>query len=158
VERLTVKGRYGDGLGLYLQVHSATNRSWLFRYKINGRTRWMGLGPITTYTLDEARELARKARQQIKEGLCPLAESRKTKLMRNLALAKDKTFKQCAEDYFTFHKDKWGAKWQENFTRMLGTYVYPKLGSLSVADIDTGLVLQCVEPIWKSKTTTADQV
>ena len=37
VEKLTQAGRYGDGHGLYLQVLSPTNRSWLFRYERNGR-------------------------------------------------------------------------------------------------------------------------
>jgi hypothetical protein len=98
VERLTSKGRFADGMGLYLQVHSGSNRSWLFRYKRFGRTRWMGLGSIDIYQLDEARELARKARQQIKEGLDPLEQRRVTMQAAKLVAAKDKTFRQCAED------------------------------------------------------------
>ena len=64
IARLAEPGRYGDGHGLYLQVKSATNRSWLLRYERNGRERWMGLGPFHTLDLAEARERARRARQQ----------------------------------------------------------------------------------------------
>ena len=41
-------GRYGDGHGLYLVVHNANNKSYVFRYERDGRERWMGLGPIHT--------------------------------------------------------------------------------------------------------------
>ena len=56
VDRLTEPGRYHDGFGLYLQVHSSTNRSWIFRYEVEGRERWMGLGALHAFNLDEARE------------------------------------------------------------------------------------------------------
>jgi hypothetical protein len=39
IERLREPGRYRDGevKGLYLQVVSATNRSWILRYQLAGR-------------------------------------------------------------------------------------------------------------------------
>ena len=40
VARLTKPARYLDSLGLYLQVISATNRSWLLRYELRGKKRW----------------------------------------------------------------------------------------------------------------------
>ena len=36
--------------------------------------------------------------------------------------------------------------------------MFPKLGALSVADIDTGLVLKVIEPIWSTKTETASRL
>ena len=58
-------GRYGDGQGLYLQVTNAGVKSWLLRFERNGRERWMGLGPLHTISLKDARDRARKARQQL---------------------------------------------------------------------------------------------
>jgi hypothetical protein len=43
VERLTKRGLYGDGGGLYLQVAKGGSKSWLFRFKSEGRSRWHGL-------------------------------------------------------------------------------------------------------------------
>ena len=37
---------YGDGGGLYLQVSQYGTKSWVFRFKMNGKTRDMGLGSI----------------------------------------------------------------------------------------------------------------
>jgi Arm DNA-binding domain len=60
-------GRHFDAHGLYLQVpepgqkQPRTHRaSWLLRYELNGRERWMGLGPAGDFTLDEARARARQ--------------------------------------------------------------------------------------------------
>src|SRR5262249_41903899 len=68
-------GRYADGGGLYLQVSQVvkrTTKSWVFRYMLDGRARHMGLGSIDDFTLAEARERARKARQQVADGIDPV--------------------------------------------------------------------------------------
>lgn len=159
IRRLTTAGRHADGHGLYLQVVSGTNRSWLFRYERHGRERWMGLGPLHTFNLDEARELARKARQQIKDGLDPLEARRAARQAAKVEASKTMTFKQCADTYYEFHADKWkNEKWRKQFKATMRDYVHPKIGHLPVASIDTGLVMKCVEPIWKTKTPTADRV
>jgi len=51
-------GRYGDGNGLYLLVGPGGGKSWVFRFKVNGRERAMGLGPYPLVSLAEAREKA----------------------------------------------------------------------------------------------------
>jgi integrase len=40
----------------------------------------------------------------------------------------------------------------------VAAYAYPVIGNLAVADIDTGLVLKCIEPIWPNRTETASRV
>jgi len=65
IKKLVKKGRYFDEHGLYLQVISPNNRTWLLRFELNGRKRWHGLGSLNDFNLPEARERARKARQQI---------------------------------------------------------------------------------------------
>ena len=72
VAKLTEPGRYGDGAGLYLQVTPTGVRSWLLRYERGGCERAMGLGPVEDFTLEEARERARKARQLLKDGVDPI--------------------------------------------------------------------------------------
>ena len=102
MNRLTVKfvlrqkapGMFGDGAGLYLQVINANNRSWIFRYKRFGKSREMGLGSASTYTLDEARELARKAKQQIREGIDPLAARQARVAAEKLSANNHKTFRE----------------------------------------------------------------
>ena len=54
--------RYGDGR---LQGAKPGVKSWVLRWRRDGRECAMGLGPIHTVNLDEARERARKVRQQL---------------------------------------------------------------------------------------------
>jgi hypothetical protein len=44
-------GYYPDGGGLYLQVSESGSKSWLFRFAMNGKEQWMGLGPFHTIGL-----------------------------------------------------------------------------------------------------------
>ena len=67
----------------------------------------MGLGPVDDFTLDEARERARKARQLLKDGIDPLdarnEERASQAAERAVAAAANVTFNECAEQYFKFH-------------------------------------------------------
>ena len=170
--KLTEPGRYGDGRGLYLQVTRAGVRSWLLRYERDDpragragkrRERWMGLGPVSDFTLDEARERARKQRQLLKDGIDPLdarrAERAKQAAEAALAAAKDKTFTECAQLYFDRHSAGWkNKKHIAQFLSTLSAYVFPKIGALPVADVNRDLVLSCVQPIWNAKNATASRV
>jgi len=169
---LVEPGRYADGKGLYLQVISRSNRSWLLRYERpdhrpdhqgKRRERWMGLGPVSDFTLDEARERARKQRQLLKDGIDPLdarrAERAKQATDAALAAAMDKTFKQAAELYFDRHSASWkNKKHIAQFLSTLSAYAFPKIGALPVADVNRDLVLSCVQPIWNRKNATASRV
>src|SRR6187401_898299 len=109
-DKIKDAGRYGDGRGLYLQVSEAGNRSWLFRYELRGRERAMGLGSCTDFTLEEARERARAARQLLKDGRDPLDVAHEARAKAAAEAAKSVTFSQAADDYFKFHSPKWGNK------------------------------------------------
>jgi Arm DNA-binding domain len=59
VAKRKTPGRYSDGHGLWLQISQSGTKAWLSRYMINGRARHMGLGPLHTVNLAEARVRAR---------------------------------------------------------------------------------------------------
>jgi integrase len=168
MNRLTMKkvaalrrrpGRYGDGQNLVLQVISATNASWLFAYERNGRARMMGLGPLHTISLKEARERARAARQLLLDGIDPLEHKRAERDRRALEAAKNVSFETCAQQYVTAHESKWqNAKHHRQFMSTMRDYVFPTMGALPVAMIDETLVLKCIRPIWTIKTVTASRV
>ena len=88
IAKLTARGRYFDAHGLYLQVISPTNRSWLLRFELNGRKRWMGLGSAATFTLAEARERALAARKLLADKIDPLDARRTERAQLAAAAAK----------------------------------------------------------------------
>lgn len=159
VARLTAAGRYADGQGLYLQITSSAVKSWILRYERAGRERWMGLGPLHTVSLKEARERARKARLQLLDGIDPIDAQRARRATAALEAAKAITFEEAATQYFDAHERQWrNGKHRAQFVSTLRTYAHPKIGKLPVADIDLGLVLKVIEPIWEAKTETASRV
>jgi integrase len=165
-------GRYRDEevRGLILQVgryqrrdqvqreHSPDNASWVLRYERNGWERWYGLGSLQVLDLKAARQKARGARQGLLDGVDPIERKKADKAAQKLAVEKAITFEEAAREYFAQHKGKWtNRKHQRQFLSTLTTYAFPKIGKLSVAAVDTGMVLKVIEPIWHDKTPTADK-
>jgi integrase len=69
------------------------------------------------------------------------------------------TFKAAAQAYNALHEQKWrNAKHRKQFLASLACYAYPVVGDMTVSTIDTAAVLRVVEPIWLSKTETANRV
>ena len=152
-------GMYADGGGLYLRVTHSGTKNWVFRFMLNGRPRWMGVGPLHTIGLAEARNRAAGFRVQRHDGVDPIERRRAERLQRRLDAAKAMTFKECAAMYVASNRAGWrnpkhAAQWEAT----LATYAEPVMGGLSVQAIDTALVLKVLEPIWTSKPETAGRV
>jgi len=163
---LNEPGRYFDADGLYLKVPPkslkaprARRGSWLLRYEIGGNERWCGLGKVADFDLSEARERARKARQQLRDGQDPIERKREDKARAAFEEAKLITFETATRQYLEQHEGAWkNPKSAKNFTAAMEKYVFPTIGRLSVAAVDTGLVLKVVEPIWKEIPVSADRI
>lgn len=152
-------GYYPDGNGLYLQVAASGSKSWVLRFSLNKRAREMGLGSIVDRTLAEAREQARKYRQQLAEGIDPI-EVRKAQRQANLlATMARKTFKECALEYHKLHASGWkNPKHADQWINTLTAYAFPVFGDRDVTSVSKGEILQALEPIWETKTETASRV
>jgi len=74
------RGYYGDGGGLFLQVSASGSKSWVFRFKEAGRLREMGLGPLHTIGLADARQRAQDCRKLRLDGKDPI-EARRSERM-----------------------------------------------------------------------------
>lgn len=152
-------GMYPDGLGLYLQVGPGNAKSWIYRYRTNGKLRDMGLGPAHSVTLAEARERADECRRARQAGLDPIEERLKKKQAAHATAAHAITFQECAATYIESHQAGWkNTKHAAQWTATLQTYVYPVFKNTPVADIDRELVLKVLRPIWNEKTETAVRV
>ena len=68
------------------------------------------------------------------------------------------TFEEAAKQYYKQHAPRWRDRKSGQFLSQLKQHVFPKLGALSVADIDTGLVLRVIKPLWSTKTETASRL
>jgi integrase len=149
----------GGVAGLYLYVNEAGARSWALRITIGGKRRHMGLGGFPDVPLALAKEKARKAREEVEQGLDPIAERRAVKSKLKAKQATDKTFRQGAEAYIEAHGEAWrNPKHRAQWASSLETYAYPFMGDLLIQDVGLEHVLSTLEPIWKVKTETASRV
>ena len=161
VERTKTPGRYRDGMvkGLLLQISASGAKSWVLRYDLHGKEHMMGLGSAADFTLKEARERARAARQLLADGHDPLDAKRQRRAEIKLAAAKRLNFRAAAERYFDQHEAKWKSAVHRNqFLASLRAHAFPQIGEQDVATITLADILCCIEPIWTTKSVTADRV
>lgn len=161
VKRLTRPGLHAVGGvdGLRLQVSDAGARSWILRATVGNRRPDIGLGGYPDVSLERAREQAREIRDQIRQGIDPLAARRAARDALAAGQAKRITFAQAAKQAHAkrkaeFKNGKHAAQWINTLT----TYAFPTLGALPVDQIEMPHVLAVLEPIWLTKTETATRV
>jgi integrase len=149
----------GGVAGLHLQVDDGGARSWILRVTIGDRRPDMGLGGYPDVTLAGAREAARAARAKIKAGIDPIAEARAARSVLKAAMAGAWTFDACAAEYIKAKASEWkNAKHATQWENTLAKYASPKIGALQVRDVELPHVLSVIEPIWTTKTETANRV
>lgn len=138
-------GRHADGGGLQLLVKESGARSWVFRFMLKGKSRYIGLGPAAgagAIPLAKARDLADALRVKVKGGIDPLAERERDAAealaAAQAAMVAGVTFKAMAETHIAANKESWrNAKHRQQWENTLKTYAYPVFGDLPVAEVDT---------------------
>ncbi|OYV49265.1 MAG: integrase, partial [Burkholderiales bacterium 21-58-4] len=158
VQTVTEPGFHADGHGLYLQVSPQGSKSWAFRYALDGKARWMGLGPAFDVSLADARAEAQKCRAMLREKIDPIDERRARFQEKKLEAAMTITFDDAAAQYIAAHRAKWkNDKHTQQWENTLSTYASPVFGKLPVAAIDTALITRALEKdgLWLEKHETA---
>jgi integrase len=164
VSKLKEPGRYSDGLGLWLQVAKSTDgegvtKSWLFRYMRHGRARQMGLGPLHTISLAEARSRAKVARQALLDGEDPIELKRKRRDEARAHSAERMLFKDAAQRFLDLHEAEWkNSKHRTQWQSTLRTYAFPTLAGRPISAIDGALITDALASIWTTKPETARRV
>ena len=153
-----------DGGGLMLQATESgkgVNRNWVFRYELDGERHDLGLGPLHTVSLAEARRRAGELRLQILDGIDPFQERADVKAERLATKAerlKATTFRVCADTYYKIHHTSWSNdKHRKQWLSTMRDYVYPVIGNLNVGDIETAHIEKVLAPIWDKIPETASR-
>jgi hypothetical protein len=161
IASLRKPGHYGDGAGLWLQIRrKGAMPNWALRYMLNGRARTLGLGPLDSVSLAEARELAREARRLLKvERSDPIEVRRAAQAAAKVESLKAMTFRQAAEQFLGTAKiealksDKHRKQWRSTLQR-----AFPVMGDLPLRQIDTAIVLKALLPIWQRTPETGSRL
>ena len=162
VENLTEPGTYEDGEGLRLVVKPTGRKSWVLRFQLAGRRREMGLGSYPEISLKTARLEASSKRRHLIGGVDPLAARDLERAAQREALraheAKQLKFEALAREYWVAHGSTWSEQWRRGWIRKLELYAFNHIGKLSAEQIGTEQVLKVLQPIWATKTRTADEI
>ncbi|WP_155753788.1 tyrosine-type recombinase/integrase, partial [Burkholderia cepacia] len=154
-------GHYADGGGLFMQIAGSGARSWVFRFTLDRRVREMGLGPLSRVSLGEARKLATRYREMVRDQVDPILARREEQRRRLLDISVDAnvTFREAAEAFIRAHESEWrNRKHSQQWDNTLKTYAYPIIGDVRVRDIDTAMIVRILQPIWTKKAETARRV
>jgi integrase len=155
-------GLHRCGPCLYLQVKGegdTRSRSWVMRYFRAGQRRDLGLGSLSQIDHKRAMVLVSDARMLLLRGIDPIDDKQAKVDADRAAHAARITFAEAMEQYLEFHEDKWrgggsAKQWRSSLTR----FALPKIGDLSVADIETAHIQNVLRPIWKKIPVTANRV
>jgi integrase len=177
IKAIKTPGQHAVGgvTGLYIQItdskqqHAPISRSWLLRYSVGGKRKNMGLGSYERVSLSKARDTARKALELVAQDIDPISHKRATRSTLIAELAKQKTFKECAEAHMTaFLKQHKSIKHQKQWGATLQQYAYPIIGNILISDITTSHVLAVLlqettkeaqkGKLWYLKTETAKRL
>jgi len=149
----------GGVSGLLMQITPNGGRTWLLKTTVGNRRREIGLGGFPDVTLAQARERAREAKDQIRQGIDPIEERKAAKAALATAQKRGLSFADATNmclaaklDAFknTKHRDQW--------RNTLQTYAMPALGAMLVNEITVQDVLRVLQPIWQTKTETASRL
>ncbi|UEM08318.1 integrase arm-type DNA-binding domain-containing protein [Bradyrhizobium barranii subsp. barranii] len=148
-----------DGGGLWL-VTKGNGRYWILDYRFGGKRREMGIGPLHTVGLGEARQRAEAARALLRRGIDPIAHRAVEAIEAAKVAAGVMTFGKYADAYIdaAVKAGRWrGAKTEAGWRNTLTNHV-KLMRDKALADIDIQDVLAAVRPLWGTKQETAEKL
>ena len=158
-EATEVRYPVGGVSGLLLKVTPSGSKLWILRTKVGNRRPDIGIGPYPEVSLSQARDAARELKEKIRNGIDPLEEKRALKRALLAEQISTLTFQKAMEKYIRMKAKEFRNPRQETqWTNSLNTYAIPHLGKLPVREIDLPHIKQVLDPIWETKTETANRV
>lgn len=133
-----------DERGLYLEVHRSGSKLWRYKYSHLGKDKRIALGRYPEVGLAEARRKRDDARQKLNEGVDPLAERKREKLVAIYKAAN--TFGDVAKEYI----DKMVSEGRADTTTTKANWLLEQLAPISadaVADLKPIEVLAALKRI-----------
>lgn len=151
----------GTVTGLQLLPSAIAGRGkWRLRFVSpeTSKRRDMGLGSYPEVSISRARGLAQAARKLLANGVDPLEELERKRLLAEQSV-RPLTFKEAAVKVHEEHKASWSnGKHVDQWINTLTTYAMPVLGGRTVDTLKPSDFADVLRPIWITKSETARRV
>ena len=149
----------GGVSGLQLQITPTGGKSWILRTVAGTKRRSYGLGSYPAVSLKDARQNAQKIKEQIKAGIDPIEEKRAARRALISEQLSAITFDDAARKYIAEKSKEFkNPRQRQQWENSLATYASPVIGKLPVREIELSHIMNVLEPIWDTKTETANRV
>jgi integrase len=150
VASLDKPGRHADGGNLYLSISTGGAKSWTFMTTFAAKRIELGLGPLSSVPLAEARKRAALARAAIERGEHPRQALRPVSMIPTFGAMADELI---AAMEGSWRNEKHAAQW-----RMTLKEYCRSIRSMAVDQITTEHVLSVLKPLWASRPETASRL
>ena len=143
------------GLSVLIQPNGA--KWWRFRYRFGGKPHHLSLGVYPRVSLKEARRRRDEHRQLVANGVNP-SDQRKATHAPSMDNTAD-TFESVARAWYDSKLPNWEPGTSRMVLMRLENYVFPKLGTRSIADVSAQDIHAMLKPIQEQeKYETASRV
>lgn len=143
-----------DGGGLTFTLSSSGTAAWILRYRHGGRARELTLGRYPDKSLAKAREDARKARDNIQNGI----DVSRQKQIDKIRIAGQHTFRELAEDYKKKVFPTLATMTVKHRTQHFKKWIFPKIGHVAASEVMTADVVSLLENVGKTSVHVAGLV
>lgn len=118
-----------DERGLYLEVHPSGSKLWRFKYALLGKDKRLALGRYPEVGLAEARHRRDEAKAKLRDGVDPLAERKREKLLAQFNAAN--SFGDVAKQYI----DKMVAEGRADTTTLKANWLLEQLAPIASSPV-----------------------
>jgi len=139
-----------DGAGLRLRIRPDGSKTWLYRFRLNGKENTTGLGSYPQVTLQIARTKAAKSREQVSTGTNPSIAKRVARASQ--AIKNECSFGLIARDWLEHHKAVWSTHHYERNNGLLSRYLLPDLGRLPIDSIEEAYLFGILKRVYDKGT------
>lgn len=129
--------------GLGMETVESGRKTWLYRFRVNGKQRIVTLGQLYELDLDEARDRALELRGEIREGSDPKTLKSRDRQSLTVQVMHD----NYTEGRYFLSRSK---DFQANFKSTMRKYVLPAIGHLLVQDIKRWQVRQIIDGLMEA--------
>lgn len=133
--------------GFALRITAAGGKAFVLRYRIDGRERRKTIGAWPTWSVEAARDEARRLLVEIDRGHDPLEAKRRRKA--------EPTVAELAEEWLNKHAA--GLTSEKAIRGFMANHVLPAIGALKVTDVRRRDVIEIIEGVAETRPRAAAQ-
>lgn len=123
--------------GLALRISYGGSKSWVYHYRLKGRQRRLTFGGYPEFSLQEAHDLWRDARQKVREGSDPAVREEEEA---------PKTVAELGEDFFVrYYRPR--NRTSPEIERMFSQHLYPVIGQMQIEDVTQRDILRVLDRV-----------